>query len=224
MSKWITIVAVALNVAACSKDKPPETAGMQRTGETETTQSWQGGSQAGQVGQPSQTSQASQPAPGTGTTSTQTPVATVEEIRAFMVQERPNDSDIIRGLVIDENGGIVTIRGRVYDEQMKSELTGAAKKARGVRDVKNDVEVDKSMSPKTAEAREKGPEQIRAAMLRERPNQSDVIGTLTITEQGNAILLRGTVPDEDTKMKLGDAAKKASAGKDIKNELQVKKK
>lgn len=153
--------------------------------------------------------------------------STADEVRMFMLQERPNDPDIVRGLVISEDGGIVTLRGRVYDEQMKSDLTRAARKARGVRDVKDDMQVDQSMKTGggggTTQMGGAGADSVRSTLLRERPNHSDVIKSLTITEHDDAIVLRGTVPDEKTKKQLMETAKKAAGKKSLRDELQVKK-
>jgi osmotically-inducible protein OsmY len=116
---------------------------------------------------------------------------------------------------------------------MKSDLTRAAKKARGVRDVKDNMQVDQSMKgggagngkSDTSGARTgAGAESVRATLLRERPTQSDVIKSLTITEEGDVILIRGTVPDEKTKKQIMDSAKKAAGNKTVRDDLEVKKK
>ena len=58
-------------------------------------------------------------------------------------------------------------------------------------------------------------------MLNERPNQADVISALTITETGDVIYIRGTVPDEATRRQLVGAAQKAARGKSVRDELTV---
>ena len=81
----------------------------------------------------------------TGTTGTtaQADTPRTQQIRVYMLQERPNEADVIRGITITEDGGIVTLRGKVYDERMKSDLARAAKTAPGVRDVREELQVDR---------------------------------------------------------------------------------
>jgi osmotically-inducible protein OsmY len=83
-----------------------------------------------------------QPAATAGTTTIRgaeqaLPTASVEEVRTVLIEKRPDSADTINGLIITNEGGVITLRGKVEDEPMRSELINrvrAMPNVRGVRD------------------------------------------------------------------------------------------
>jgi hypothetical protein len=76
----------------------------------------------------------------TGGTVKSRPVA-VEEIRLVMLEQRPGSPQTINAIHIVNDDGVVTLHGKVDDEQMKKALVDRVKKMPGVTDVKDQLEV-----------------------------------------------------------------------------------
>jgi len=190
------------------------------------------------------------PAEPIGTTMTtrgqQLPPASVEEVRAVMLETRPGAADTIHALVIATDDGIVTLRGRVDDQAMHSDLVNRVRAMPNVRGVRDEIQVapkgapgaasreqDQQASPSESLPRAPavGPQSqpmsrvdaVRKSMHQSRPMAHAVIETLTIKEDGDTITVSGFVPDETTRQALLRAARETNGVKHVKDDLKIEK-
>ncbi|HVH44726.1 MAG TPA: BON domain-containing protein [Labilithrix sp.] len=167
--------------------------------------------------------------------------ATVEEVRTILLERRPGSAETINALVITNDGGIVTLRGKVEDEATHADLVNRVKSMPNVRGVRDELQV----GPKTAGATgdmtgkhgtttttgatdEKGTmsksDAVRKNMEKARPKSEAVIHALTITDDGQIVTVTGVVPDEPTHQALAKAARETPGVKSVQDEMKVQKK
>lgn len=65
--------------------------------------------------------------------------ATVEEVRTVLLEKKPGASETINALVISSDNGLITLRGKVEDEQVRSELVNRVRSMPNVRGVKDEL-------------------------------------------------------------------------------------
>src|SRR5262249_36242959 len=80
-----------------------------------------------------------------GATSESAPVS-VEEVRTALLDKRPSASDQINALVITNDSGVITLRGKVEDEATHTDLVNRVRSMSNVRGVRDEIQVQ----PKTA--------------------------------------------------------------------------
>lgn len=66
---------------------------------------------------------------------------TGDQVKSALLEEHPGAAQTINGLVIRNDDGIITLRGKVDDEKMRSELVNRVRAMPNVRDVKDELEV-----------------------------------------------------------------------------------
>ena len=224
MRNAIVVLLGALTLAACAKDKPAENVGM-----TTTTR---------------------------GAAEPQTNVQT-EQVRSVLLNEHPSKADTIRGLIIMNDGNVITLRGKVHDEATKAALIDRVRSMPNVRGIRDELQV----VPKTAEQQQQqqqpqpqqqaqqepgaepygtttttgatGPgeepakgemsksDAVRKNMEKARPKAASLIQGLTITEDGQDVTIKGTVPDAETHRALLKAAKETPGVKSVQDEMKV---
>ncbi|HVJ91681.1 MAG TPA: BON domain-containing protein [Labilithrix sp.] len=177
--------------------------------------------------------------------------ASVEQIRTFLLEKRPGAAEEINALVIRNDSGIVTLQGRVDDEQLRSDLVKHVRAMQSVRGVKDELYVKPKTSGATesagqygtstmtgaplarqdheekakAEEKERGElsksDAVRKAMEKTHPKSEPVIHALTITDDGQTVTLKGAVPDEATHQALIKTARATPGVKNVRDELTV---
>ena len=175
------------------------------------------------------------------------PMVTVEQVRTVLLEQRPSASDTINALTITNDGGIITLRGRVEDEATHADIVNRVRQMPNVRGVRDELQVmPRSPMPEAGEpgtgggpmggaqvgggpmggAQTMGPtvDAVRQSMKTARPNEGAVIDALTITEEGQMVTVSGMAPDEATHQALIRAARDAAGGKTIRDEIRVEKK
>lgn len=219
MKNAILIIVGALCLMACSKDKPADDVG------TSTTTR--------------------------GATEPVTPV-TVEEVRAVLLEKRPGSVEDINALVITNDNGIITLRGRVQDEATRSDLVNHVRAMPRVRGVKDEI----SAAPKgahnapdqlgtgamgtgamgtgnqagradeaaNADKTATKSEAVRRSLAKAHPRSEAIIDALSISDNGDVVVLSGTVPDESTREAFIKAAKATPGVKGVNDQLKVQKK
>jgi osmotically-inducible protein OsmY len=70
----------------------------------------------------------------------------VEQVRTVLLEKRPSASDQINALVITNDSGIITLRGKVNDESTHMDLVNRVRSMSNVRGVRDEIQVQ----PKTA--------------------------------------------------------------------------
>jgi osmotically-inducible protein OsmY len=75
-------------------------------------------------------------------------VVSVEEVRTNLLEKQPTAADSINALVITNDGGIITLRGKVEDEATHANLVNRTRAMPGVRGVRDEIQV----VPKSAAA------------------------------------------------------------------------
>jgi osmotically-inducible protein OsmY len=136
---------------------------------------------------------------------------TAEEIRLMLNQAKPNDPEVNAFLITDE-GGLVTIRGMVPDEQTHADIVRRIKGMPNVTGVRDDLQVPEPTPASDA---------VRSSMMREQPTSATVVQHLIISDDGTAILVQGVVPDETTHDALLKSAQKASGGESVTDDMRV---
>ena len=63
----------------------------------------------------------------------------VEAIRSVLIREYPNRADMIRAITINEDNGIVTLRGLVYDESARPGIVAVVERTPGVKQVRDEM-------------------------------------------------------------------------------------
>jgi osmotically-inducible protein OsmY len=174
----------------------------------------------------------------TTTTSTDMTPATPEEVRAVLIERRPNAAGEINALVITNEGGLITLRGKVDDESTHSDLVNRVKQMRNVRGVKDELQVEPKVGHDTSgqygtttttgateggEHRAKS-EDVRKHLEKAQPRSLTIIKGLMITEDGDVVTIAGIVPDEATHQALAKAARETPNVKGVKDEMKVQKK
>jgi osmotically-inducible protein OsmY len=175
-------------------------------------------------------------AAATGTAMPSQPtMITAEEVRTTLIQDRPASRESINNLTIMSDGGYVTLRGTLDDEQTRSDVVNRVRSMPNVRGVRDEL----SVMPKAAAAPSpmdtrgttaagamgSKSDAVRKQMQQAQPQSMTVIEALTITEEGTQdVRLSGTVPNEDTKKALVKAAKDTPGVKNVKDDLKVSKK
>jgi osmotically-inducible protein OsmY len=273
MRNAIVVIVGALSLLACSKNKAAE--------DTTTTR---------------------------GAASEPPTMVSVEEIRTALLEKRPSSSDAINSLMISNDSGVVTLRGRVEDEATHADLINRVRSMPNVRGVRDELQVmpraaatpapmDTSGTTTTTGANQQPgmgqggttgsgmggtqgqgqmggtqgqgqtggtqgqgqmggtqgqgqtgggsmgqgqtgggsmgagqtgstarTDAVRQAMMKARPKSQTLIQGLTITDDGNVVIVSGTVPDEATHQALLKAAKDAPGVKNVQDDIKVQKK
>jgi osmotically-inducible protein OsmY len=190
-----------------------------------------------------------QPAETVGTTAPRgatervQPTATVEEVRAVLLEKRPESADTINALAITNDGGIITLRGKVEDEPTRSDLVNRVRAMPNVRGVRDELRLHEKpaagrhehggrpgTTTTTGGTMEQHPHEkggmsksdaVRKSMEKALPKAEHVIHGLTITDDGQVVTISGTVPDEATHHSLLKAAKDTPGVKSVKDDLKV---
>ena len=183
--------------------------------------------------------------PGTTTTtgaSNKEQAASVEDVRMGMLSERPDATLTINALEITSADGVVTLRGHVEDEQMRKALVDRVKRTSGVKEVKDELMVmptrikletgpaagqgdqagTPSGSPTATPMQTRRTEAIRTELGKD-PKSSAVLDRIIVTDDGSAIVVAGTVPDQATRDAVLKQAKKAADVTNVKDEIIIAK-
>lgn len=200
MRKVIVVLLGALGAMACGKDRPPETA------QTTTTR----------AGTPEPTA------------------VSPESVRAHLLNRKPEAAETINALMISKDDGVIILRGRVEDEATHADIVNHVRAMPGVQAVRDELQIQ----PKRPLGRHDKPgtttltgaetgskveavrQSMRDAYLKRDPSMIDKI---TIVEERDTIVLRGSIPDEATRKLLLDAAKKTPGVKNVRDELKLEK-
>jgi len=169
----------------------------------------------------------------------------VEEVRVTLLEHRPASKDVINSVIITNEAGIITMRGRVDDEATHADLVSTVRGMPRVKGVVDQLQV----APKQmmgadqgkmgADQGKMGSDQmgqmqhpgatttartsaVKASMMKDRPTASMVINDLMITDDGTTIFIGGIVPDEATHQALLKSAQKTTGVKNVQDELKVK--
>jgi osmotically-inducible protein OsmY len=65
----------------------------------------------------------------------------VEEVRSALLEKRPSAADAINSLIITNDAGIITLRGKVDDESTKADLVNRVRSMPNVRGVRDEIQV-----------------------------------------------------------------------------------
>src|SRR5262249_21152021 len=68
--------------------------------------------------------------------------ASAEQIRVEMLDQRPDAPGTVNAIDITNDNGVVTLRGAVDDEKMKSDLINRVKSIPGVQEVRDDLRIE----------------------------------------------------------------------------------
>jgi osmotically-inducible protein OsmY len=201
MHKVIVVLLGALGVMVCGKDRPPETA------QTTTTR----------AGTPEPTA------------------VSPESVRAHLLNRKPEAAKTINALIISKDDGVTVLRGRVEDEATRADIVNHVRAMPGVQAVRDELQIQ-PMRPlghhdrpgtTTLTGAETGGSKVEAVRrsLKEAYLKRDpaVIDKITIVEERDTVILRGSIPDEATRKLLLDAAKKTPGVKNVRDELKVEK-
>ncbi|MDF2693061.1 MAG: hypothetical protein K0S65_1444, partial [Labilithrix sp.] len=148
----------------------------------------------------------------------QQPIASVDEVRTVLIERRPDAAETINGLIITNEGGIITLRGKVEDEATRSDLINRVRAMPNVRGVRDDLRMGrKAAAPRPEQGEKKGTttttgaplgeghghehehgkeatpktEAVRKAMEKARPKSESLIHGLTITEEHDGVVVKG---------------------------------
>src|SRR5262249_30511032 len=102
------------------------------------------------------------------------------EVRTVLLEKRPSASDQINGLVITNDSGIITLRGKVNDESTHMDLVNRVRSMPNVRGVRDEIQVQ----PKTA------------------MNPDEQVGTTTTTGANQ----QGTNPNQQSPNDMGGSS------------------
>lgn len=133
----VTTVVLACSIA-CSKDKPAETTGT-------TTTITRGSTDVKQPGSPNEMPKVRDDVQlGAGSTaSDDKDMSRSHAVRKHMEEKEPRSVTIIRGLIISDDGEVVTISGIVPDEATHQALYKTARETPNVKGVKDEIKVQK---------------------------------------------------------------------------------
>jgi osmotically-inducible protein OsmY len=161
---------------------------------------------------------------------------TVEEVRMVLLERRPSAKDAINSVIITNEAGMITLRGRVEDEATHADMVNTVRGIPNVKGVNDQLQIapKQQMGDQGKMGGDQAPMQhpgatqstrttaIRAGMMKDRPTDATVINALLISDDGTMIYLSGVVPDEPTHQALVESAEKYAAGKKVQDELKVK--
>lgn len=148
MKFWVVLISV-LALSACGKHA-------QGKGENEETAAQASGAESESMASAPDMSGAygSTPGPseqGAGATApstmgaapdqTMNPEVDVEAIRSVLAREEPEEAEAIRTLIIEEEDGVVTLRGYVRDPASRPEIVAIVEQSPGVTEVRDELEV-----------------------------------------------------------------------------------
>jgi hyperosmotically inducible protein len=122
---------------------------------------------------------------------------------------------------VDTIDGVVTLRGKVDSETMKTSAEGIARETNGVKDVRNELIVD----PQSFGERigENADDAILKTRVGTRLTTSPDVDRLNIDidVQDGVVTLSGVVHDENSKQKAEELVRSTEGVKEVKNELTV---
>jgi osmotically-inducible protein OsmY len=72
---------------------------------------------------------------------TEQTAVTVEEVRSVLLDKRPEAAEAVNGLIITNESGIITLKGKVQDEAMHSDLVNRVRSMPNVRGVRDEIQV-----------------------------------------------------------------------------------
>lgn len=142
---------------------------------------------------------------------------TSEELKATLIERRPDAAKSIDALDIKNDSGVVTIRGHVADETVRTDLVKYLKSMTGVKSVRDELEVDPA--PGSSMARTHA---IRKHMHEALPESDTIIRGLILTDDGEVITISGTIPDEEAREALLKAAHETPNVKGVKDEMKLR--
>lgn len=75
------------------------------------------------------------------------PAVTTEEVRSVLLNNRPEAAETINGLIITQEAGVVTLKGKVEDEAMHSDIVNRVRSMSNVRGVRDEIQVGPKAAP-----------------------------------------------------------------------------
>ncbi len=194
--KTFMVLAGALGVIACAREKPAEMVGI-----TETTRA------------PAQQPQRAATVEEIRTVLLERRPGAATEINAFVIR---NEDGIVtlRGRVDDEatHSDLVNrVRSMPNVRGVRDEIRVAPK---GAPAIEHEQQQHQTMSKRDA---------VRKSMKQSRPMADALIDEIAITEDGQVVTVTGTVPDETTRQALLRAARETPGVSSVKDNLKVEK-
>jgi hyperosmotically inducible protein len=132
------------------------------------------------------------------------------------------DPDVKRYTIdVDTIDGVVTLRGKVDSETMKTSAEKLARDTEGVKDVKNELIVDPtSFGESISEGTKDSVLKTKVGTRLTTAPDIDRIN-IDVDVQDGVVTLSGVVHDENAKQRAEEVARSTEGVKDVKNELTV---
>lgn len=169
--------------------------------------------------------------------------ASVEEVRLALLERGPRSPETLAAVTITSDDGVITLHGKVDDETTKRELLDTVRDMPSVKSVRDELQV----APKTAEERGLTPpgapaprtgqpleegaqpgsphtritEAVRSRLAQDKAAPAAVLTDLVITDDGELVVVSGTVPDAKTHDAVIKAAQRTPSVKAVRDDLKI---
>ena len=127
-----------------------------------------------------------------------------------------------RDIKVQTNRGLVQLAGFVGTNEEKSRATDVAKAVDGVKEVRNDIEVQSRTAERsTGDVVDDGviTAKVKAALI---DNPATKARQINVDTRNGVVQLQGFVDSNDEKMQAGQVARSVSGVQSVQNDLEIK--